>query len=136
MEENICIYKPISDHKVVAALDLCCILFHENMRGTWCVGEFTRRCTCRWGSFENRVDICMLLKILWNLIAVRVLVSPPGNELTNAILKEHPPVALNHTKFVHNSGKIIDRVSILSRVDLRHHHAVSPIFGTPIESEV
>lgn len=106
---------------------------HENMRGTWCVGEFTRRCTCRWGSFENRVDICMLLKILWNLIAVQVLVSPPGNELTNAILKEHPPVALNHTKFVHNSGKIIDRVSILSRVDLRHHHAVSPIFGTPIK---
>lgn len=137
MEENICIHL---NRLVITRLLLhyFCAVFSSTKCQKICAscgafGEFTRRCTCWWGSFESRVDICMLLKTLWNLITVRVLVSLPVNELTNAISREHLPVALNHTKSVHNSRKIIDRVSILSRADLRHHHVVSPIFGTPIK---
>lgn len=46
---------------------------------------------------------------------------------------EHPLVALNHTKFGHNSGKIADHDSSLSQANHRLTHVLSPISCTPVE---
>lgn len=46
---------------------------------------------------------------------------------------ERPLVALSHTKFVHNSGKIVDHDSSPSQANHRLTHVLSPISCTPVE---
>lgn len=46
---------------------------------------------------------------------------------------ERPLVALNHTKFVHNSGKTVDHDSNPSQANHRLTHVLLPISCTPVE---
>lgn len=91
----------------------------------------TRRYIYLLDSFGCRVDTCMRLKILWNLIMDQLLESHPVNAPMSVTLREHLLVALNRTIFEHNSGKIADHVSAQGQAALLRYHAVSPIFCMP-----
>lgn len=98
--------------------------------------DFTTHCICLWDSWESQVDICKHRKILWNLKAAPALESHLVSVPMNVVLKEHLPVASNHTKFVHNSGKTVDHDSIPNRANRHLHHAVLSIFCKPEERRV
>lgn len=118
MKENmLCIYKPINDHIVVAPA----------------AAPFTIRCICLQGSLENQVDNCMPQRILWNQIRVPKRESRPANAQMNAVSIKHLLVALNRTKFEHNSKRTIDHGSILVRAGHRLIGVVQSTFCMPLK---
>lgn len=146
MEEKIsvnCIYKPINDHNVVAVSLVehifCLVLFFlwidDGLKLLIWSGDggFTRRCICVLDSLVNRMDSCKHPKILWNLTMAQAHESCPANEPMIEASREHLPVALNHTKFEHNSGKITDHGLILSPVSHHPPHDRPPISCTPVK---
>lgn len=79
------------------------------------------------------LDIWTLLKILLNSIMGPVHESHLANVLMNGFLIMHPRAALNHTRSVHNLGRITGHALSLGWVALLPFHVWLPISYMPAE---